>query len=295
MTKILWDALGEHFYETGVDHGVLYVHDGSNYGAPVPWNGLTAVTESPSGGEPTPMYADNIKYLNMQSLELFGGTIEAYTYPDEFGVCDGTAEPATGVKISQQPRKMFGFSYRTKIGNDTDGSSHGYKLHLVYGALAAPSEKAYATVNESPEAITLSWTFTTTAAEVTDHEPTSLIVIDSRDVDPDELAELEDLLYGTDVTTGQFPTPDEVIAIFTAVVPTVIVPDEPSFVAATGVITIPVQTGVVYRRTDTNAIVSGTVTISPAGASLMIRAFPSSGAYAFETWADNDWSFTRDP
>jgi len=294
MTKIAWDALGEHFYETGVDQGVLYVHDGSQYGDAIPWNGLTSVTESPSGGEPTPLYADNLKYLNLLSLEMFGGTIEAYTYPNEFGICDGTATPADGVRIGQQVRKMFGFSYRTKKGNDTEGTALGYKLHIVYGALAAPSEKAYATVNDTPEAITFSWTFTTTAVPVTGHEPTSILTIDSTEVDPAELAELEDLLYGTVSTTGELPSPDQVIAIFTSTVPTLIVPEEPAFVAATGAITIPTQEGVVYRRVDTGATVTGVVTISTPGASLLIRAYPASTAWAFQPWADNDWSFTRD-
>jgi hypothetical protein len=166
MARLVWDTVGERFYETGVDRGVLYLPTAGAYDTGVAWNGLTTVTESPSGAEATPQYADNIKYLNLVSAEEFGGTIEAFTYPDEFAQCDGSAEPVPGLRVGQQSRKTFGLSYRTKVGNDTDGSDHGYKLHLVYGCLAAPSEKAYATVNDSPEAIALSWEFTTTAVDV---------------------------------------------------------------------------------------------------------------------------------
>lgn len=220
MPKLIWDETGKRFYETGVDHGVLYPRaaDG-NYPTGVVWNGLTAVTESPSGAEANPQYADNIKYLNLISAEEFGATIEAFTYPDEFAVLDGTAAPAVGVAIGQQPRKTFGLSYRTLIGNDIDATDHGYKLHLVYGALAAPSEKAYATVNDTPEAITFSWELTTTAVSVTGHKATATLTIDSTKVDPAALAELEAILYGDD-TAGEarLPLPDEVIALFAGVV-----------------------------------------------------------------------------
>lgn len=295
MTELTWDDTGEHFYETGVDHGVLYVYDGGSYGVGVPWNGLTGVTESPSGAEATPMYADNIKYLNLVSTEEFGGTIEAYTYPDEFAECDGSVEPAPGVMIAQQNRKMFGFCYRTRIGNELEGDALGYKLHLVYGALATPSEKAYATVNETPEAITFSWTFTTTPAPVTGFKPTAHLVIDSTKVGSVELAELEDLLYGTAGTDPELPLPDAVINIFDGAAATVVVPTEPSFVSSTGVITIPTVTGVVYKRADTGATVTGTVTIGTAGATLMIRAYPTSASYEFGDMVDSDWSFTQDP
>lgn len=295
MAELTWDDTGEHFYETGVDHGVLYVYDGGSYGVGVPWNGLTGVTESPSGAEATPMYADNIKYLNLVSTEEFGGTIEAYTYPDEFAECDGSVEPAPGVTIAQQNRKMFGFCYRTRIGNELEGDALGYKLHLVYGALATPSEKAYATVNETPEAITFSWTFTTTPAPVTGFKPTAHLVIDSTKVGSTELAELEDLLYGTVGTDPELPLPDAVINIFDGAAATVVVPTEPAFVSATGVITIPTVTGVVYKRADTGATVTGTVTIGTAGATLMIRAYPTSASYEFGDMVDSDWSFTRDP
>lgn len=212
---ITWDGVGEKLYESGVDHGVLYIPDASgDYDTGFAWNGLVSVTESPSGAEPNPQFADNIKYLNLLSAEEFGGTIEAFTYPDEFGQCDGSAEPEPGVVVGQQSRKSFGMSYRTKIGNDVDGADHGYKLHLVYGALVSPSEKAFQTINESPEAITFSWEFTTTPAPVTGLRPTSLIVIDSTKVDPTDLAALEVILYGnsTGPVQPRLPTPDEVIS-----------------------------------------------------------------------------------
>ncbi len=215
MAPLTWDQVGEKVYETGVDHGVLYLPDNAGvYNTGFAWNGLTTVTESPSGAEPSPQYADNIKYLNMISAEEFGGTIEAFTYPEEFGQCDGTALPAPGLAIGQQGRKMFGLSYRTKVGNDVDGTDFGYKLHLIYGAQAAPSEKAYATINDSPEAISFSWEITTTPVPVTGHKPTSLIVVDSTVVDPGDLASLEALLYGSTLAAA-LPTPDAVIALFT--------------------------------------------------------------------------------
>lgn len=214
MPPLVWDQVGERLYETGVDHGVLYLPDAAGvYNAGYAWNGLTTVTETPTGAEATPQYADNIKYLNMISAEEFGATIEAFTYPEEFAVCDGTAVPNPGVAVGQQGRKMFGLSYRTRIGNDVDGSDFGYKLHLLYGCQAAPSEKAYATINDSPEAIAFSWEVTTTPVPVTDHKPTSLIVIDSTVVDAADLTALEALLYGATVAAA-LPTPDAVIALF---------------------------------------------------------------------------------
>lgn len=216
MAKITWDDTGKRLYETGTDHGVLYLlGEGGTYDTGVAWNGLTAVNESPSGAEATALYADNIKYLSLMSAEEFGGTIEAYTYPDEFNQCDGNAEPQEGVIIGQQDRAIFGLSYRTLIGNDVDGQSHGYKIHLVYGAQASPSEKAYATVNDSPEAVTFSWEFTTTPVNVTGFKPTASLVIDSTKVDPTDLQTLETALYGDDSTgTPKLPLPDEVIAMF---------------------------------------------------------------------------------
>lgn len=213
--KLSWDKSGERFYETGVKNGVLYVQNAGKYPKGVAWNGLTAVTESPSGAEATPLYADDIKYLELTSEEEFGGTIEAYTYPDEFAECDGSAELATGVKISQQKRKAFGLAYRTTLGNDEDGNDHGYKLHLVYGCKAAPSEKAYATINDSPEAITFSWEFTTTPVAVTGHKPTAHIEIDSTKADPTCLAALEAKLFGSQSEDPQLPLPDEVKTLMT--------------------------------------------------------------------------------
>lgn len=215
MAKIVWDNAGERYYETGVKNGVLYVHDGNAYGAGVAWNGLTAVTESPSGAEATPLYADDIKYLNLMSAEEFGATIEAYTYPDEFKACNGEEELIGGVSIGQQARKTFGMCYRTSIGNDTLGNDYGYKLHLIYGALAAPSEKAYASINDSPEAITFSWEVTTTPVNVTGFKPTSYVVIDSTKADATQLAVLEAKLYGSESEEPALPLPDEVKTIMT--------------------------------------------------------------------------------
>lgn len=216
MSKIVWDTIGERFYETGVKNGVLYVMNNGAYTKGVAWNGLTAVTESPSGAEATALYADDIKYLNLISNEEFGGTIEAYTYPDEFKACNGEADLATGVTIGAQTRKSFGLCYRTTLGNDTEGNDYGYKLHLVYGAQAAVSEKAYATINDSPEAITFSWEFTTTPVAVTGHKPTACVTIDSTKVDGDKLAALEAKLYGSESEEPTLPTPDEIATMFAA-------------------------------------------------------------------------------
>ena len=214
MTKLAWDKTGERFYETGVSKGVLYLlGTEGTYSKGVAWNGLTAVTESPSGAEATPLYADNIKYLNLMSTEEFGATVEAYTYPDEFGECNGEASLETGVSIGQQKRKTFGMSYVTKIGNDVD-SELGYKIHLIYGALAAPSEKAYATVNDSPEAITFSWELTTTPVEVEGFKPTASLVIDSTKVDAAKLTAFEKILYGDGETEARLPLPSEVATLF---------------------------------------------------------------------------------
>lgn len=219
MPKLTWDASGERLYETGVKQGVLYVMNNNVYGNGVAWNGLTAITESPSGAESTPLYADDIKYLDLRSTEEFGATIEAYTYPDEFAACDGSASLADGVSIGQQARKMFGLCYRTTVGNDTDGTDHGYKLHLIYGATASPSEKAYETINDSPEAITFSWEITTTPVSVTGFKPTASITIDSTKADLTCLAALEEKLYGGTSTEPTLPLPDEVKTIMTKVGP----------------------------------------------------------------------------
>lgn len=224
MSKLVWDKTGERLYETGVEKGVLYPFKDGAYSGGVVWNGLTSVSESPSGGEPTALYADDIKYLELMSTEEFGATIEAYMYPDEFMPCDGSAEISKGVVIGQQKRSTFGLSYVTKIGNDTDGSDYGYKIHLIYGAKAKPSEKGYETINDSPDAITLSWEISTTPVEVSakGFKPTASVTIDSTKVKADELAALEAILYGTDegpsgtpaATEARLPLPNELATIF---------------------------------------------------------------------------------
>ena len=216
--KLVWDEVGKRFYETGVNKGVLYPQSAEGaYPKGVAWNGLTAVTESPSGAEATPLYADNIKYLTLMSAEEFGATIEAYTYPNEFGACNGEADLIEGVSIGQQSRKAFGMSYQTRVGNDVD-SELGYKIHLIYGAKAAPSEKAYATINDSPEAITFSWEVTTTPVEVTGFKPTASLVIDSTKVEAEKLAAIEKVLYGDTDVEARLPLPDEVLQIINGTV-----------------------------------------------------------------------------
>lgn len=211
MSKLVWDQSGKRLYETGVDHGVLYpIQTGGVYSKGVAWNGLTAVTESPSGANVNDIYADNMKYLGLVGAEKFGATVEAYTYPDEFAECDGSVELVKGATIGQQNRKVFGMVYRTVIGNDVDGNEHGYKLHLIYGATAAPSEKAYNTINEDPEAITFSWELSTTPVNVTGHKPTASLTIDSTKADPTKLAELEKILFGDTETEPRLPLPDEI-------------------------------------------------------------------------------------
>ena len=223
MSRIEWDKTGERLYETGTDRGVLYVAEGTTYPAGVAWNGLTGVDESPSGAEANAQYADNIKYLELRSAEEFGATITAYTYPDEFEQCDGSAEPVEGMYIGQQARKRFGLSYRTLIGNDVDGNEHGYLLHLIYGATASPSQRSYTTVNDSPEPIEFSWEVTTTPVNITGYKPVAHIRINSTKADPEKLAVLESVLYGTDAdasnnveaTTASLPLPDAVKYILT--------------------------------------------------------------------------------
>ena len=214
MAALVWDQTGEKIYETGVDHGVLYIPNALGvYANGYAWNGLTSVSESPSGAEPTAQYADNIKYLNLVSAEEFGATIEAFTYPDEFGQCDGSAAPVEGVLLGQQGRRSFGLAYRTLVGNDLEGTDFGYKLHLIYGATARPSEKAYNTVNDSPEAITFSWELSTTPVSVTGFKPTASITIDSTKTDATDLAALETILYGAAATEPRLPLPDEVLTL----------------------------------------------------------------------------------
>ena len=218
MAKLKWDVSGERLYETGISNGVLYVQDeNGKYPKGVAWNGLTAVTESPSGAESTALYADNIKYLNLLSTEEFGATIEAYQSPVEFDECDGSKAVAEGVTFGQQDRKQFGLAYKTILGNDIDKNNHGYKLHIVYGALAAPSEKAYNTVNDSPEAITLSWEVSTTPVEVEGFKPTATVTIDSTKVDSQKLKKLEDILFGSESGDGpRLPLPDEIVTLMKA-------------------------------------------------------------------------------
>ena len=221
MPKLVWDKIGERLYETGVKQCVLYLPTNGVYNKGVAWNGITAVNENPSGAEATALYADDSKYLNLYSVEEFGATVEAYTYPDEFAECDGSAEIAKGVMVGQQTRKTFGLCYRTTIGNDVDGNDHGYKLHIIYGAMASPSEKAYSTINDSPEAMTFSWELTTTPVTVSGKKPTASIVIDSTKCDPQKLAALEAILYGKDATSEQandgaeprLPLPDEIATL----------------------------------------------------------------------------------
>lgn len=290
MAILKWDQSGERLYESGVDHGALYIPNSAGaYTTGYTWNGLTAVTESPSGAESNPQYADNIKYLNLVSAEEFGGTIEAFTFPDEFMQCDGTATPTPGVAIGQQSRKTFGMSYRSKVGNDIAGQDHGYKLHLVYGALAAPSEKAYATINDSPEAITFSWEFTTTPVEVgtiagVTYKPTAFMTIDSTKVDAGALATLEEFLYGTAGTDPSLPTPAAVVAIFSGTVLSV-KPVKPTYDSGTKTITFPSTAGVQYYVND--MIQADPLVIA---VDTMVEARPAPG-YKFTQPSDSDWLF----
>lgn len=292
MAVLEWDKVGQKTYETGVDHGVLYIPNATGeYDTGFVWNGLVSVSESPSGAEASPQYADNIKYLNLVSAEEFGATVEAFTYPDEFGQCDGTAELTPGVFIGQQRRKAFGLSYRTLVGNDQLGTDAGYKLHLIYSALAAPTEKAYNTVNESPEAITFSWELTTTPVGVgtidgVKYKPTASLTIDSTKVDAVKLAAFEDILYGTANSEPKMPTPAEVYAHFG----TTQTPVKPTVPTAVGnVVTIPVKTGVVY--TINGEVVTGEVTITE---DTIVVAKPAPG-YKWDGIVDNDWYFEHTP
>lgn len=291
MTRVKWHEAGKRRFETGVDRGVLYVRDGAgNYQDGVPWNGLTAVTESPTGAESNKQYADNVVYLNLKSAEEFGATIEAYTYPDEFAQCDGTAEPEPGVYIGQQLRKTFGFSYRSLVGNELESTDFGYKVHLVWGADAAPSEKANSTVNESPEATTFSWEVTTTATEVGTHEgvdykPTAHMTIDSTKVPADRLAALEDIIYGTSGADPRLPTPLEVIQLFAAASLTEVETQAPTYNASTDIVTIPAVTGVVYQ-VDGETVPSGAY--GPITEDIVVTAVPAPG-YSFTEESDDDW------
>jgi hypothetical protein len=284
MTTLVWDQVGERIFETGVDHGVLYIPTSEGiYDSGVAWNGLTTVTESPSGAEPNAQYADNIKYANLVSYEEFSGSIEAFTYPEEWAQCDGSAVPHAGVYIGQQSRKTFGFSYRTRIGNDLDGVDHGYKIHMVWGAIASPSEKAYTTINDSPEAMTLSWDFWTLPVPVTGLKPTSYICVDSTKSASASLAALEAFLYGTVSEDPSLPTPDAVSALFAAT-PTTVTPTASTYDAGTDLVTIPSVTGVIYKM---NGVVqtSGTHAIT---ANVLVRAYPAAG-YIFPAIVADRW------
>lgn len=290
MTALVWDTVGQRFYETGVDRGVLYIPNGSGvYDTGFAWNGLTTVTETPDGASATPQYADNIQYLNLISAETLGGTIEAFTYPDQFGQCDGTANPNTGVNVTQQARKSFGLSYRTLLGNDLVGTAFGYKIHLLYGATAQPSEKAFATINDSPEALAFSWGFTTAPVSVTGLKPTALLTVDTSKALASGVTALEAALYGGSSTTPRLPLPDEVIAMFAgALTPVTTLP--PTYVSGTHTLTVPSVTGVVYRRTDTGAIVAPASTIVlTTGQTIVLKATPAAG-YVFTAGSDDDWS-----
>lgn len=289
MAELVWDQTGQRLYETGVDKGVLYIPVGGVYESGYAWNGLTAVTESPTGAEASAMYADNMKYLNLLSVEEMEGTIEAYTYPAEFAQCDGTATPEVGVSVAQQTRRTFGLSYRTKLGNDVLADDYGYKLHLIYGALATPSEKAFATINDSPEAITFSWSFTTSPVSVTGLKPTALLTIDSTLVDAGALATLEDFLYGTAGTDPSLPLPDAVIALFSGSL-TLATPVEPAFNSGTETITIPTTTGVTYRRNGV-ALAAGALVITE---DTIITATADTGYY-FPPVVDTDWFYDYTP
>lgn len=294
MSKLTWDQVGQRFYETGVDHGVLYIPNNAGvYNSGFAWNGLTTLTESPSGAAANPIYADNVKYLNLVAAEQFGATVEALTYPDEFAQCDGTGVPQAGVALGQQTRRNFGLSYRTRLGNDVDGSDYGYKLHMIYGALAAPSERAYATINETPEALPFSWSLTTTPVDVPGtnpatgkpYKPTASLIIDSTKVSSTALAILEDFLYGTAGTDPSLPLPAAVLAIFAGTV-TQVTPTAPSYNATTDTITIPSVTGVVYKING--VVVTGAVVITT---DTVVTANPANG-YKFPAVTDDDWLIT---
>jgi len=291
MTQLIWDASGQRRYETGVDRGVLYIPDAVGaYVHGYAWNGLVSVTESPSGAEANKQYADNSVYVNLVSAEEFGATLEAFTYPDEFGQCDGTEAIETGVLVGQQSRKTFGLAYRTKIGTDLN-SETGYKLHLVYGALAAPSERAYSTVNDSPEAITFSWEISTNPVNVgtiggVSYKPTSTLTIDSTKVDATALGQLEDFLYGTAGTDPSMPLPAAVVALFSGTA-TLATPTEPTYDAGTHVITIPTITGVTYYVDDEVVTTSLTLT---TGQTVIVVARPNQG-YVFPETIDTDWYY----
>lgn len=288
--QLVWDEVGSRIYETGVDHGVLYIPDSQGvYDKGVAWNGLYTITESPSGADPNAQYADNIKYLNLFSAEEFGATIEAYTYPDEFCQFDGLGTPTPGVVVGQQVRKRFGLSYRTKIGNDVDGEEYGFKLHCVYGCYASPSEKAYNTINDSPQANTFSWAVTTIPVAVSGLRPTSILTIDSTKVDADTLADLMEILYGAEGVDPALPLPDTIITMFEGGVTTV-TPTQPTFNSGTNTITIPTVAGVTYYIND-EPVSAGAHVIA---VDTIVQARPNAG-YVFTAGIDDDWFYDYTP
>lgn len=286
MTQLTWDNVGQRFYETGISKGVLYLPDASgNYVQGYAWNGLTKVTEKPTGAAATPQYADNAMYLNLVSVERFDADIEAFTYPDQFAACDGSVAPEPGVTINQQPRKTFGLSYRTELGNDLTGTEYGYKLHLVYNALAAPSQRDYATVNDNPAPINLTWSISTTPIAIPGYKNASTMTIDSTKVDHTALANLEAFLYGTSGTNPSLPSPQAVLALFAGTVVQV-TPVVPTYNSTTHVITIPTVTGITYFIAGEP--VTGSVTIT---SDTVVTAEPNTG-YIFPPVTDNDWLVT---
>jgi hypothetical protein len=288
MTVLEWDKTGERYFETGVDRGVLYPPNNGVYDNGVAWNGLTTVTESPSGAESNPQYADNIKYLNLISAEEFGATIEAFTYPPEFAQFDGAVTLNGGVILGQQNRRPFGLSYRTKLGNDQLGSDYGYKLHMVYGCQAAPSERAYATVNDSPEAMTLSWELSTTPVPVTGQKPTAILTVDSTKVTSAGLTALQNALWGTAGTNPRLPLPDEVIGMFAGTLTSVQpLTTPPTYTSGTRTITLPATTGIVWR---VNGVVRTGSFVLNVGDYGVVRAAPATG-YVFPAITQDTWVF----
>lgn len=290
MTRLDWDKVGERVFETGVDRGALYVPSNGVYSTGVAWNGLTTVTETPSGAEASPQYADNIKYLNLTSAEEFGATIEAFTYPAEFAQFDGAVVLHGGVALGQQVRRTFGLSYRTRIGDDLVGTDAGYKLHLVYGCQAAPSERAYTTVNDSPEALAFSWELTTTPVSVTGHKPTALVTVDSTKVGSAALTTLENALWGTAGTNPRLPLPDEVIAMFANTLTLVSAgPTAPTWNAGTRTVTIPTQTGTIYSLNGAD-VAPGPYVID-VGSYAVVEARPAPGYRYPDTPFVDRWVF----
>ena len=289
MAVLTWDNVGERYFETGIDRGVLYIpNSGGQYVNGVAWNGLVSVSESPSGAEPNAQYADNIKYLNLYSAEEFGATLEAFTYPPEFNQFDGLASPVAGLTVGQQHRGMFGLSYRTRIGNDLQGDNLGYKLHLVYGCQASPSEKAYNTVNDSPEALTFCWKIATTPGEVAGLRPTSILTVDSRHVSSAKLKDLTDMLWGTSGTSPSLPLPAVVIATLTGGGLLEVTPGVPTYDAVTHKVTIPGTANVLYYIDDVLQT-AGDITLVQ-GEPVLVVARPATG-YKFPAVSDDDWLF----